>query len=648
LAAELAWTVLGAGPIARVPGMTALELINLINSLLFVGLAVVVTAHAIRQPRRATIDTALLFGAIGVVVVLGRFAAWAGVENEPVVSSLTIVFLNVVPVAMLRLVDDFRGTPRWVQVAGMLGFILVSGLAIAAFRTNIEVVELALIGFFVAVGGYAAVAFALESRRTRGITRRRMTAVATGAAAFIAAIVVLLVGALIPALGAAPQITAQALALAAVVAFFLGFAPPSWIRRAWREPDLRRFLERSAHLTSVPDEAVALADIGAAAAAAFGASGATVGIADPERRVIRYARRDGTWIEYPDDAFIAGRAYTEGRRLFTADATASDPAGAATYRASGVRTAISAPITTDDRRIGVLSVYADRSPVFVEDDLWLVELLADQTAVLLEARTLTAHASELRGREEAARLKEEFLSAAAHDLRTPLTVVLGQAELLERRVARHPDAPVDPESVGRIAREARRLRDLVTELLDAQRLEQGRAVMDLVPTDLTVVADAVRDRHLGAATGDADPDAPIVVLADRARIEQVIENLVENATKYGDPARPPMLSIGVVDEEARITVVDHGIGVPESERERIFDRFYRASNAQRITDTGLGLGLAICRAVVEEHGGRIWHEATPGGGSTFVVALPLAVDPTADESRGDVAWPSALPGAADA
>src|SRR5690606_13269508 len=175
----------------------------------------------------------------------------------------------------------------------------------------------------------------------------------------------------------------------------------------------------------------------------------------------------------------------------------ADPDHAGQYEAAGAHVVIAAPITSEERRIGVLTVYAERAPIFVEDDLWLLELLASQTGLLLEARSLTAHASELRAREDATRLKEEFLSAAAHDLRTPLTVVLGQAELMERRATRNPGRPVDEAGLARIVREARRLRDLVAELLDAQRLEDGRAVLDRSPADVCEVVSAVRDRHAG-------------------------------------------------------------------------------------------------------------------------------------------------------
>lgn len=622
--------------------MTALELISLINQLLFIGLFVVVLRRALRERTAMSFNAALLFGAIAGVVVIGRVAGWLGVSGQAGITAVTIILLTAAPFAMLRLVDDFSGTPRWVQIAGAAAFVGVSVLATLAFERMEPFVEVILIGFFVAVGGFAAYAFARESRRSRGITRRRMTAVSIGAGLFIAAVVLVLLAALFTAPGLG--IVGQVLALTAVTAFYFGFVPPAWMRRAWREPDLRGFLERSIHLASVPDDRAAILELQGAAANAFGASGAAVGIANADGTVLRYVDA-GEWIEFPADAFIAGRAFQQRRRVVAIDAATTDPDNADTYAASNAQTVISAPITTDDRRIGVLSIFAERAPVFIEDDLWLLELLADQTAVLLEARTLTAHASELRAREDAAHLKEEFLSAAAHDLRTPLTVVLGQAELMERRLARDPDAPVDPAGVARMVREARRLRDLVTELLDAQRLEQGQILMDRVPDDLCAIVEVVRARHgeRGITIPLTRPDEPLVGLVDRPRMEQVLENLIENAMKYGE--QPPRLEIGATGDEARIAVIDTGVGIPKEERDRIFERFFRASNVQSVTDTGLGLGLHICRRIVAEHGGRIWHEPTPGGGSTFVVALQLEVPPIPDSDADPVpAWPSA-PGA---
>ncbi len=121
-----------------------------------------------------------------------------------------------------------------------------------------------------------------------------------------------------------------------------------------------------------------------------------------------------------------------------------------------------------------------------------------------------------------------------------------------------------------------------------------------------------------------EPQAPVLLLVDRGRIAQVFDNLIENALKYNPSGVPPQIRLWEDGADARFSVVDHGAGIPEAERDRIFDRPYRASSAQSITDTGMGLGLYICRRIVEEHGGRIWVEPTAGGGSTFNVALPRA------------------------
>jgi signal transduction histidine kinase len=610
--------------------MTALELIDLANQVLFVGLFAAVLWRALKQPSRAAWDTVFLFGSIAAVVLLSRLSELFALGGQPWLTGLILLLLAAAPYAMLRLVDDFSRTPRWMLLAGGPGLAIFGILGFVIFSGAPELYEVVAIGWFLGVGGYAALAFGRAALATRGITQRRMTAVAVGTVLFIAAIVIAFADVLAETveLGAAPQV----LTLFAAIAFFLGFAPPTWIRRAWREPDLRTFLERSIHLPTVTDERHALVEIQNAAAAAFGARGASIGLAVPGRPLLRYVNRDGEWVDYPDDAFIAGAAFREQHRVVALDASEVDPEHAAVYERTLATTVIAAPITTDERRIGVLSVYADRAPIFVDDDLWLLELMAAHTALLLDARAHAAVTRSLLAREESARLKEEFLSAAAHDLRTPLTVVLGQAELLERRIVRDPNAPPDAAGVARMVREARRLRDLVTELLDAQRLEQGSEVMDLARVDLRTVVESVRRRYhdQGIDLKITTPSEAVFVTIDAPRLEQVVDNLVENAIKYSAGGILPEVELEVVDAEARIAVIDHGVGVPEDERERIFERFYRGSNVHGTADTGIGLGLYICRRIVEAHDGRIWVDAADEGGSIFSVSIPLTPSTTAE------------------
>jgi len=604
--------------------MTALELIDVANQVLFIGLFAAVLWRALKQPSRASWDMVLLFGSIAGVVFLARAAEVLQLGEQPWLIGVILLLLAIAPYAMLRLVGDFSRTPRWVLLVGGPVLAIIGVLGFVAFGAAPRLYEVVAIAWFLGVGGYAALAFGRAALATRGITQRRMTAVAFGTLLFIAAIVIAFADVLVETvdLPAAPQV----ISLFAGLSFFLGFAPPAWIRRAWREPDLRNFLERSIHLPTITDERRAVVEIQNAAAGAFGASGASIGLAVAGRPVLRYVNRAGDWVEYADDAFIPGRAYRQQQRVVALDAMELDPEHAAVYEQNLATTIIAAPITTDERRLGVLSVYADRAPIFVEDDLWLIELMAAHTALLLEARSHATTTNSLRAREESARLKEEFLSAAAHDLRTPLTVVLGQAELLERRVARDPAAPPDAVGISRMVREARRLRDLVTELLDAQRLEMGAEVMDLEPIDLRTVLESVRRRYhdQGIDLKVTTPADAAIGSIDEPRFEQVIDNLVENAIKYTSSGMLPEVELAVDAGEARILVTDHGVGVPEEERDRIFDRFYRATNVQGVTESGIGLGLYICRRIVEAHAGRIWVEPAPGGGSTFVVSIPAA------------------------
>ena len=260
------------------------------------------------------------------------------------------------------------------------------------------------------------------------------------------------------------------------ISYFLGFAPPGLLRRAWQEPELRSFLGRAASLPRLPDTGTIIAEMERGASTSVGAPHARIGLWDEPAQVLRFAQ-DGHSIEYaPGQDSVTGRAFLTQRAQFTADVPRRGPPYAGQGRTPGVRALLAAPITAGEKRLGVLVVYAPHAPVFAEEDMDLVQLLADQAAVILESRTLIDEAARVQAREEVARMKEDFLSAAAHDLKTPLTTLVGQAQLLEKRILRAPEAPVDLTSVQRLVREAQRLRTLVLELLDASRAEQGRLV----------------------------------------------------------------------------------------------------------------------------------------------------------------------------
>jgi signal transduction histidine kinase len=230
----------------------------------------------------------------------------------------------------------------------------------------------------------------------------------------------------------------------------------------------------------------------------------------------------------------------------------------------------------------------------------------------------------VRAREEATRLKDDFLSAAAHDLKTPLTTLVARAQLLERRARHDPATPPDLPSIQLLVQEGLRLKRLVLELLDASRTEQGRLLSERTPVDLAALAREVCARHASELHGcDVDTADAVIGMYDPTRVEQLLDNLVENAIKYSPGGGAVRVRVWREADEARITVCDRGIGIPAADLPHIFERFYRAGNADDRRFVGMGLGLFICRGIVEQHGGRIWATSRPGQGSTFHIALPL-------------------------
>jgi signal transduction histidine kinase len=245
-------------------------------------------------------------------------------------------------------------------------------------------------------------------------------------------------------------------------------------------------------------------------------------------------------------------------------------------------------------------------------------------------RLLEAEQAARERAETALRVRDEFLSIAAHELRTPLTSVVGQAQLLLRRYERggQPQPEQVVQALGAIQGQGGRLSRLISQLLDVSRLEVGRLVLERRPTDLAQVVEeavsAVRawGKRLTIAVTTVLHRRPLEVTLDRLRIEQVLNNLLENAVKYGPEGGPIEVALAQAERVwAEVSVRDHGPGIPADKRGRLFERLFQAHADGH--GSGLGLGLYISRQIVQQHGGLIWAEFPPDGGARFVVRLPL-------------------------
>jgi len=253
-------------------------------------------------------------------------------------------------------------------------------------------------------------------------------------------------------------------------------------------------------------------------------------------------------------------------------------------------------------------------------------LAEERGRLLIEARR--AHAAA----ESAVKVRDDFLSLAAHELRTPITSVLGNAQLLQTHSAAF--APRDQRLVTAIARGVDRLRALAEYLLDVTHLEQAPPELVLQPLDLVALTrDIVAEAHETDPRPTlrvADAHGTLTVCADRGRLAQVLQNLLANAIKYSPDGGAITVTVERQGDRARVSVVDSGIGIPPDALGHIFDRFYRAPNAGLYTYSGLGLGLYVAREIMTRHGGTLTVRSEEGKGSTFMIELAAAPRALAD------------------
>jgi len=249
-----------------------------------------------------------------------------------------------------------------------------------------------------------------------------------------------------------------------------------------------------------------------------------------------------------------------------------------------------------------------------------------------ESITLVVH-QDVSALKEAEYLKDEFIGVAAHELRNPLAVLKGYAEMLVFQTARGKGpklAAWQSEALEEIDEATSRLDKLTEDLLDVTRLQAGRLVLSREPTDLVALTRRmVTQRQMTTKQHVFSLDTEhtsLVVDVDRVRIEQVLTNLLSNAIKYSPQGGPIELTLReeVEPHATLLSIRDRGIGIPFAQQARIFGRFVRAENARTSEITGTGLGLYLSRELVERHGGRLWFESTEGEGSTFFMTLPLA------------------------
>jgi PAS domain S-box-containing protein len=298
-------------------------------------------------------------------------------------------------------------------------------------------------------------------------------------------------------------------------------------------------------------------------------------------------------------------------------------------RAAGVRASLTVPLMIRGTKLGKLTFCSFREDRrYGPEDEALARDLAERVAYAIDNRRLLFEA-ELSARElrAAQRVREEFISVASHELRTPLaSLLLGVQSLarMDRRKGAKKDGPLRSRTLETIERQSKRLARLIDDLIDESRMRGGTLTLTLVDVDLAEVARETVEElrpELAAASCPitVHADGPVVGHWDRARLEQILANLLSNALRFG-AGSPIDVTVSADVATARVVVRDEGIGIPKEALERVFDRFMRGVSPRSYG--GLGLGLYMVRSLATALGGSVRVESSPGAGSTFTVELP--------------------------
>jgi PAS domain S-box-containing protein len=297
------------------------------------------------------------------------------------------------------------------------------------------------------------------------------------------------------------------------------------------------------------------------------------------------------------------------------------------------------PMIVHGQIVGALSLdYGTRGRELSRDEQAMGEAVAQLAGLVVERDRLLREAAEARASALALsttnRRMDEFLSIAAHELRTPVTVIKANTQMLARRLTTDADTGGtverrDREMAERIQRQVERLIRLVDDLVDISRIRLGRLELRPIPADLgTITREAVAEQrlaHPGRVIALATDAGTLPIEADVDRIEQVIANYLTNALKYSRPECPVTVTVRAEAGRGVVAVRDCGVGIPPEEQASVWELFHRVQGieVQSGSGVGLGLGLHLSRTIVERHGGAVGLESAPGEGSTFWFALPL-------------------------
>jgi signal transduction histidine kinase len=414
---------------------------------------------------------------------------------------------------------------------------------------------------------------------------------------------------------------------------------PNRIRQLERIVEISRFLSSTHDLTrllqAVVDVACELTRSEAASIMLFDpASGELRFEAAPD-----FQRNSLKSITVPLESSVAGWIFTHARPMVLQDA-AADPR---VYREvdktlkSQTKSLLGIPLLVNQKPIGVIEAINKKDKgQYTEDDLNVLETLSGQAAIAIENARLVKKLQDANAElMRLDRMKSDFIAIASHELRTPLGLILGHSTFLKESV----QEPFQ-EQLDVIIRSAMRLKEIIEDMATIAHEEKGQSrvrkeefsISGLIVDVAKKFLDEARRKGINLEV-NTPPNNPLNITGDKEKITVVLSNLIENALTFTDEGG----QVGVKAEKdegyVKVMVMDTGIGIPEKEQERIFDRFYQVESHLTRRHGGMGLGLSIAKAMVEMHNGQIWCESKEGMGSLFCFVLPIDEDKASAAAR---------------
>ncbi|HJW49672.1 MAG TPA: ATP-binding protein [Candidatus Limnocylindria bacterium] len=607
--------------------MTAIQLLQLLTNAAFLLVFVAVLVRAIRRPTRESIDIALFFGAPAISITQGWVVAALGIQS-PTLSLISGALVLAMPLLTLRAIQGFTDLPRLVVPAAAVAWAVVALGLVVAPTPMPQPLLLLIVLYFTVFELYAGIAVLRATQRAHGVTRRRLQLIGVGT--LLLALTIFSAGVAVVVPGASSLLLP--LALGSALAYLLGFAPPGPLRRAWQAPEVFAFVRRTSRLVGEAGPELVNTALAREIAAATGESEAGLGIWQPETEVLRFWRTHGEPIDRRLDESLTSEAFVEQRATATTEDAAGKKQLPPEYRTSGPSYVLAAPVSVGQRHLGVVAILVAKRSTFFDDDLALLQLLADQAGVVLEHRRLFEEVHDLNRALEGSvselrALNEElgaFAYSVSHDLRAPLRSIDGFSQiLLEDKGAVLGDD--GRKHLDRVRAAATNMGTLIDDMLLLSRLtrdEMNPGTVDLTQLARSVVEELrAREPHRNV---EFESNGALPARGDERLLRIALTNLLGNSWKFTRSRDPAHVSFGGTtrDGEAVFFVKDDGVGFDMRYAQKLFGAFQRLHN--RAEFEGTGIGLATVQRIVHRHGGRVWAESEVDKGTTFYFTLPPA------------------------